>query len=121
SCSGTGSTGDRIGWPVEAVSLFDFVDTLNGSLCVLLRKLASQISATKFLRHRQSGSAAGEGVENQIARVGTYTDNPTQKLLRHLATMETLTLLEGSSDTGEVPCVVERAEPVGIRLKVLRA
>src|SRR5262249_18134250 len=83
------------------------------SICVthiLWRNLVADPLSAQFLCYDQGAAGAGEGIEHHVARIRTATYDSLQQTLRHLAAVETGTLLKRPGDTRKVPRVVVRTE-----------
>ena len=85
---------------------------------VIRRQLEADPSSAEFLGHHQRSAAAAERIEHNLVRHWRRADDPPQKLLRHLAAVKALALLERAAHPQKEPGVVVRRETVG---DVLRA
>src|SRR5689334_415782 len=56
---------------------------------------------------------SAERVEHRVAIIRASLNDPTEQLLRHLATVPAAALREGASDPREKPSVAMLREPIG--------
>ena len=100
----------RICWTVQILPNLAAPNPFFNPRNILFRKLETIPAPTQFLCHRQSRSASTKRIDNKITRVAGNTNDPSQELLGHLATMKSLTFLERSRNTREKPCIVRWCE-----------
>src|SRR5207247_117547 len=85
---------------------------------ILFGQFKSDVAALQLFGHGERRSAASERIEHDFVFIRAGTNDATEQLFGHLATMPAAPLVERSGDAREIPQVAVGRETIG---NVLRA